>query len=180
MNAQQITIDPTDLLHPFERMGLGKAPFKLVGVSSDSGPRSVECSNGTTYHAGNGLRICDFCRQDIRDVFEIKSSDGKLFVVGSSCVMRTLEDRDERLARAIAAGVRKLAAAKRAAKKAAAAGQAVAQNQATLEQLAHLEERGNSFAVHFAASVRTQIAVKGKNPSDKQLALIAKLMTETK
>lgn len=67
-------------LHPFEKAGLGKAPFWITDfdqAGTDSGRQ------GTT---------CDFCGTYIVNIFFIKSSDGKKFVVGSTCVEKTEDE----------------------------------------------------------------------------------------
>lgn len=56
--------------HIFERGGLGKAPFAVVGYEK------VE-------------NKCDFCGTPILHNFIIHSADGKRFVVGSDCVEKT-------------------------------------------------------------------------------------------
>jgi len=59
-------------VHPFEQKGLGVAPFNCVGVEVNPAYSS-----------------CDFCNTAIKYEFKIKSSDGKLFKVGSDCVCKT-------------------------------------------------------------------------------------------
>lgn len=69
-------------IHPFEAEGLGKAPFYFVGTYEhhDTGE-----SNGATDYGTN----CDYCQAYIRNVFIVKSSDGKTFKVGSECIKKT-------------------------------------------------------------------------------------------
>jgi len=61
---------PAPMIHMFEAAGLGKAPFKLDHI----------VSSGTH---------CQFCNTAIVYQFWLKGSDGKLFFVGSDCVMKT-------------------------------------------------------------------------------------------
>jgi len=69
-------------LHCFERAGLGKAPFKIVG--------SYECKFqafvGAPVQCGGS---CDYCGQGIMYAVAIKSADGHTFKVGCDCVART-------------------------------------------------------------------------------------------
>ena len=81
----------TAIMHKFEIAGLGKAPFKYVGNYTDVGPRVWE-KDGIRYESGapgQPMGTCDYCGQGIKFCFEIKSADGKKFVVGSDCVMKT-------------------------------------------------------------------------------------------
>ena len=75
-------------LHKFEKAGLGKAPFRVVGHEEKRGP--IDMGNGLTVGApGQPMGTCDFCGTGIVDCFRIASSDGKTFVVGSVCVHKT-------------------------------------------------------------------------------------------
>lgn len=69
-------------VHCFERAGLGKAPFKIVG--------SYECKwracPGAPIQCGGS---CDYCGQGIMYAVAIRSADGKRFKVGCDCVART-------------------------------------------------------------------------------------------
>lgn len=59
--------------HPFQRAGLGRAPFTCTGVD-DAGARGEKCS---------------FCSTSIRYVYHIQGADGSRFQVGSECVKQT-------------------------------------------------------------------------------------------
>ncbi len=74
--------------HPFEKSGLGQAPFRAT---------SFEHVAGT----GNS---CDHCGRHITNLNYVKSADNKVFVVGSSCIERT---GDEKLTDAIRAEKKK-------------------------------------------------------------------------
>ncbi len=67
--------------HPFERAGLGIAPFQFVGMSESF----IRHPDGTT-QAGSS---CQYCSTGIRYLFHIKSADGRTFYVGSDCVEKT-------------------------------------------------------------------------------------------
>lgn len=80
-------------IHPFEKAGLGAAPFKCVGAYEKRGPiKSYDAKSGVTLeigYAGQPMGTCDYCGTGIALCFEIKSADGKKFIVGSDCVLRT-------------------------------------------------------------------------------------------
>lgn len=81
-----------DKMHVFERAGLGKAPFTLVGFSEDRGPKIISQKGGVTMTVGSPgqpMGICDFCGTGIANCFHIQSADGKAFIVGSDCVNKT-------------------------------------------------------------------------------------------
>lgn len=69
-------------LHVFERAGLGKAPFRCVGMVE----KVYQACQGAPVQPGGS---CDYCGNGIRYCFQVKGADGKLFEVGSDCVMRT-------------------------------------------------------------------------------------------
>jgi hypothetical protein len=66
--------------HPFEQSGLGKAPFRVMGMTE---------KRFTTPEGSKPGGTCDYCSAGILYCFAIRSSDGKEFVVGSDCVKRT-------------------------------------------------------------------------------------------
>lgn len=75
-------------MHSFEQAGLGKAPFRCVGVTENvwtSGCGTITKAGGT----------CDYCGTGIRYEYHIKSSDNKCFVVGCDCVAKTGSDVDD-------------------------------------------------------------------------------------
>jgi hypothetical protein len=69
-----------DLIHPWERAGLGKAPFKFVGMHEE-----VFVIPGVMAKAGG---TCAYCSQGIRYVFTCVSADGKRFGVGCDCIAK--------------------------------------------------------------------------------------------
>jgi len=74
--------------HVFSRSKLGLPPFRCIGVYQDVGPKTL--SDGSQVgSAGQSMGVCDHCGTGIRDCYQIKSSDGNTFVVGSSCVEKT-------------------------------------------------------------------------------------------
>lgn len=79
----------TTAIHPFERSGLGRAPFILVGMVEKV---YQACQGAPMQPAGT----CDHCGTGIRYVFLIRSKDGKETGVGSDCV-RKLDRADNAL-----------------------------------------------------------------------------------
>jgi hypothetical protein len=69
-------------IHKFEAAGLGKAPFRFVGVSKNW---FVPCPGEPGKPGGS----CDYCGTGIAFEHHIKSADGKRFKVGSECVLKT-------------------------------------------------------------------------------------------
>lgn len=68
------------LEHPFERAGLGIAPFRYAGFDT----RRIVHPDGST-QCGAG---CDYCGTGIVNVFFVRSSDGRKFKVGSDCILK--------------------------------------------------------------------------------------------
>jgi len=69
-------------VHPFERAGFGKAPFKVIGYYEK------------VYRAHQDAPIqpagmCEYCGQSIRYVVRVQSSDGHEHEIGTDCVERT-------------------------------------------------------------------------------------------
>ena len=69
------------LVHKFESASLGKAPFKLVGVTEE---RYQACPGAPVQPGGS----CDYCGHAIVVHCHIESADGKRFKVGSDCVKK--------------------------------------------------------------------------------------------
>ncbi|HEY3498183.1 MAG TPA: hypothetical protein VGK73_25970 [Polyangiaceae bacterium] len=79
------------MIHPFEKAGLGKAPFRCVGVTRKVGPIRIANRDGTTTEIGaegQPMGRCDFCGTGIADCYEIRSADRREFVVGCDCVAK--------------------------------------------------------------------------------------------
>lgn len=98
-------------IHKFELSGLGKAPFRIMGCEEKRGPirsshNGAEVSVGAP---GQPMGTCDYCGQGIAICWNIRSSDGKTFIVGSDCVAKT---GDAGLKRAIQPIVRKMTKAR--------------------------------------------------------------------
>ncbi len=78
-------------IHVFEAAGLGKAPFTFVSMYEMRGPirtelNGVVCEVG---YQGQPMGTCAYCNNGIANCYQIKDSEGKTFIVGSECVMKT-------------------------------------------------------------------------------------------
>jgi len=77
-----------ETLHPFEARGLGKAPFRYVGMEHQEisyGQRVIGSAGGipiTTKPGGT----CAYCHTYIVNMFQVESSDGNRFHVGCDCI----------------------------------------------------------------------------------------------
>src|SRR5688572_901771 len=68
-------------IHPFEKAGLGLAPFRFTGMSKNV----ISHGDGITQPGGT----CDFCGEGIMWECYIRAADGKIFKVGNVCVAKT-------------------------------------------------------------------------------------------
>lgn len=105
-------------IHKFEAAGLGKAPFKYVGMVDQQiahGERVIGNVGGvqmTTKPGGS----CAYCGQYIINMFNVESADGHKFHVGCDCITKV---GDAGLIKLVQADVKKMKAAKAKAAKAA-------------------------------------------------------------
>ena len=79
-------------VHVFERAGLGKAPFRFIGVTEERGPKVISTANGVTTTVGapgQPMGSCAYCGTGIAECCHIRSADGKEFMVGNVCVGKT-------------------------------------------------------------------------------------------
>lgn len=65
--------------HPWERLGLGKAPFRYVGYEF----KTYQACPGAPIQVGAS---CDACANGIKHVCWIEDAEGKRFKVGNVCV----------------------------------------------------------------------------------------------
>jgi hypothetical protein len=83
----------TATLHPFERAGLGVAPFRYIGFEYRVGPiRTEDPATGVTMEVGSPgqpMGTCALCGQGIAECCLIQDANGKRFIVGNVCVMKT-------------------------------------------------------------------------------------------
>lgn len=66
--------------HAFEVAGLGKAPFRYIGMEESV----ITYPDGTSKAGG----CCKYCYTGIRYVFNIRSSDGVVSGVGCDCIAK--------------------------------------------------------------------------------------------
>jgi hypothetical protein len=97
MTAAPAALEPIDpsTAHPWERAGLGKAPFFYLGVSEKRGPIVIEQRDGTTLTIGSPgqpMGTCAYCLQGIVECHHVRSADGKKFTVGCDCIARVHGD----------------------------------------------------------------------------------------
>jgi hypothetical protein len=77
-------------VHPFEKAGLGKAPFRYIGIMHQEisyGKRVIGNIGGVDIVTTPG-GTCDACGQYIVDMYRIKSSDGQVSIVGCDCIKK--------------------------------------------------------------------------------------------
>lgn len=105
-------------VHPFERAGLGQAPFRYVEMAQQDICYGERILNRAELQEG-GIAVttkpggsCAYCGTYIRHMYNIRSADGRVFHVGSDCVEKT---GDAKLVNAVKVQVRKDAKAKRVA-----------------------------------------------------------------
>lgn len=91
--------------HPWEVAGLGKYPFRVVGVFENRGP--IHMPDGTMVGApGQPMGTCDYCGNGIAECWSIKAADGKRFIVGCDCVRKAYAEAGERVPAAVEAYAR--------------------------------------------------------------------------
>ena len=80
-----------DTMHPFEKAGLGLAPFRFVDFYVKRGPIKIENRDGTTTQVGapgQPMGTCQYCYQGIANICVIESADGRRSEVGCDCVKK--------------------------------------------------------------------------------------------
>lgn len=85
----------TQSCHPFEKAGLGKGPFRFVGLFRKVGPITTQVAPGVEVQVGSPgqpMGTCDYCGMGIADCYEVASADGKKFVVGCDCIMKVYKE----------------------------------------------------------------------------------------
>lgn len=68
--------------HPFERAGLGRAPFRFIGMTREV---YQACADAPMQPGA----ACEYCGQGIMYVCMIEDATGRKFKVGSDCVEKT-------------------------------------------------------------------------------------------
>lgn len=83
-----------ETIHAFEKAGLGKAPFRYLGmvyqdISYGLLNIKVQGANGELIDAQTTPGgTCDYCGHYILNMFRIESADGKKFKVGCDCIRK--------------------------------------------------------------------------------------------
>jgi hypothetical protein len=154
--------------HPFEAAGLGKAPYRFAGVTREVF-QAIPGDPSCPVQAGAS---CDYCPAAIMFAFWFVSSDGQRFKVGCDCFRKA--NVDPKLARQVDAAVARLERQKREQRAARTAVRVTEEHAALLAELAGWRE---GFAGSFAVSLARQIR-KGKRPTARQIALVARLRQE--
>lgn len=141
------TANETSAIHPFERCGLGKAPYDFVGIREDR--------VGTS---------CDYCCNGIKLVATVRSADGKKFKVGTDCVQRcdTHGSRLQRTVKAKASAIRTKARKAREAVRIAAAVDAIAARRDAIAALPHPRGRAGESLADWAEWMLANAGHAGK------------------
>ena len=71
-----------NMIHTFEEAGLGKAPFKFIGVEE----KTYQAHPTAPIQPGG---ICAYCGTPLIECCLIQDTEGKIFIVGSTCVNKT-------------------------------------------------------------------------------------------
>jgi hypothetical protein len=156
-------------IHPFERAGLGSAPFRCVG----SYESKYQACHGAPIQPGSS---CDYCGQGIMTVFRINSADGKEFKVGCDCVAKTARECAktdlERDARRVVDAVNKIKTAAANTRKdvtIAAALVKLEANRETLEGVRLFDGYRERFAVEYLEWMFKNAGRTGKLKAARQL-----------
>lgn len=98
--------------HPFQRAGLGLAPFKCMGVEE----KTYQACPGAPVQPGGS---CDYCGTGIRYMVHVLSADNNRFKIGMDCAQKLYKEsntkipREDSVARAIREHKNELARASR-------------------------------------------------------------------
>jgi hypothetical protein len=99
-------------IHPFEAAGLGKAPFRYVGMEFQDisyGQRNVAIGGVECQTKPGGT--CAYCGQYIVNMFRVASADGQEFHVGCDCIRKV----DAKLVKLADQDIRKMRKERKAA-----------------------------------------------------------------
>ena len=73
---------------------MGESPFRFIGVERRVGPLRWTTKDGNEIESGypgQPMGTCSYCSQGIAECCIIGSADGKIFVVGNTCVNKTYD-----------------------------------------------------------------------------------------
>lgn len=154
----------TNWIHPFEKHGLGKAPFRCVGYRK----AQYQAFPGAPIRAGAS---CDFCGTAIMHTYEILSADGKRFKVGCDCVDRT---KDTALVASLRAEER---AYERELERQAWEADRPRREAEAAKEKARLQAQADRNAVEAAMLIEGARVALESNLSDYDRSVIAKIHT---
>lgn len=158
--------------HPWERAGLGQAPYKFIGASREVYQAVPGDPNCPVQPAGS----CDFCGQAIWDQCHFESADGKRFKVGCDCAGRANEG-GKKLSQWQREHDRKV----REARKAKKVAESTAAHAELLAECEGYVAMGREVPSHFLWTMARGIVLSikaGKAPSDKQTAALGRAKAE--
>lgn len=75
------------VVHVFEAAGLGKAPYRFLGVQTKVGPITMP-DGGQVGAPGQPMGTCQYCGTGIKDCYYLRSTDGREFYVGCDCIRK--------------------------------------------------------------------------------------------
>jgi hypothetical protein len=75
-------------IHVFEKAGLGKAPYRYLGMEELRGPLAMP-GGGFCGAPGQPMGSCQYCSTGIAYLFWLESADGEKFYVGSDCIYKS-------------------------------------------------------------------------------------------
>ncbi len=154
----------TSKIHPFQKAGLGTAPFRLDRFEV----RKHQACHGAPVQPGT---CCDYCGTGIMLVYWIRSSEGNEFKVGSSCVEKTT---DTKLIKAVKTKAQAYQAKTAKERKLAKieilrASLADAAIRTALKNFPHPKGWEGKTLLDFADWMLTNAGIKGKSEAAKQV-----------
>lgn len=154
-------------VHIFERNGLGKAPYRVIGFSVE---KYQACQGAPIQPAGS----CDYCGQGIMLQFRIKSADGRTFKVGSDCVMKTSDERMKQIVKAKVSAHNSARTAERNAEKIATLTEQLADEtiRAKLRVIDHPMAFRGSNLLNYAEWIMLRAGTSGKLKLAKTVAQV--------
>lgn len=165
-------------LHPFEHAGLGKAPFRFVGIEKQDLAYGQVCLNREEF-TRTGILLstkpggtCAYCGESILNMYRVRSADGHEFHVGCECVekcARAAAGTDQE--RAVEALLRPI----RAAKNARARELRAARQQAARERLAETAESRHGALLSRLDAAAAEHPAFGRMAEDLRSGRVANL-----
>lgn len=179
-------MDAKNELHPFERAGLGLAPFRFVGMEVKEGPITTTTADGFTLTVGSPgqpMGCCDYCHTGIKDCYQVADRDGKLFVVGCDCVKKLYQANNRKMD-PVAAGIERARRNVQRARRHKAADEKIrlgldliAANRSTFEAMPHpiewRAEQGDTYN-HYITWMLANSGRAGKIKTIKAVKAILK------